>query len=160
PDKKIVVNCNPAQAVYSIQYKGETVLADSRIGLIREDADFSQQLKVIQVSSAATVRDSYTILTAKKKNIAYTATRRVIETQTPSGKKMNIIFQVSNDGVAFQYEFPDKSADTKKIMAEATSFHFNEGTRAWLQPKTEAQSGFEHSNPSYEAHYMMDIATG
>ena len=160
PDKKIVVNCNPAQAVYSIQYKGETVLADSKIGLIREDEDFSQKLKVIQVSSPATVKDSYTILTAKKKNIAYTATRRVIETQTPSGKKMNILFQVSNDGVAFQYEFPARSADIKKIMAEATSFHFNEGTRAWLQPKTEAQSGFEHSNPSYEAHYMMDIATG
>src|SRR4051812_26708488 len=84
PDKKIVVSCNPAQAVYSIQYKGETVLADSKIGLLREDEDFSQKLKVIHVSSPVTVKDGYTILTAKKKNIAYTATRRVIETQTPS----------------------------------------------------------------------------
>jgi hypothetical protein len=67
---------------------------------------------------------------------------------------------VSDDGVAFRYAFPEKSTDVKKITAEATSFHFNEGTRAWLQPKTEAQTGFEHTNPSYEAHYMMDIATG
>jgi len=29
-----------------------------------------------------------------------------------------------------------------------------------LQPKTEAQTGFEHTNPSYESHYMMDIGTG
>jgi alpha-glucosidase len=160
PDKKIVVTCNPADAVYNIKYKGEIVLADSRLGVVREDEDFSQNIKVIKASSPATVKDSYSILTAKKKNISYTATRRVIETQTPSGKKMNIVFQVSNDGVAFRYEFPEKSSDVKKISSEATSFHFNDGTRAWLQPKTESQTGFEHTNPSYEAHYMMDIATG
>jgi hypothetical protein len=73
---------------------------------------------------------------------------------------MTIVFRVSNDGVAFRYEFPDKSTDVKKVNAEATSFHFNDGTRAWMQEKTEAQSGFEHSNPSYEAHYKMDIPTG
>ena len=100
------------------------------------------------------------MLNAKKKNINYAATQRVIETKTASGKKMNIIFRVSNDGVAFQYEFPEKSTDVKKINAEATSFHFYDGTRAWLQPKTEAQTGFEHTNPSYEAHYKMDIPTG
>lgn len=160
PDKKIVVSCNPSEAIYTIKYKGETVLADSKLGLIREDGDFSQGLKIIKVSSPLIVKDRYRILTAKKKNINYTATRAIIEAQNVSGKKMNIIFQVSNDGVAFRYEFPEKSSDIKKISEEATSFHFNDGTRAWLQPKTEAQSGFEHSNPSYEAHYMMDIATG
>jgi hypothetical protein len=86
--------------------------------------------------------------------------QRIIETQTASGKKMNIVFRVSNDGVAFRYEFPETSTDVKHINAEATSFHFFDGTRAWLQPKTEAQSGFEHSNPAYEAHYEMDIPTG
>jgi alpha-glucosidase len=160
PDKKIIVTCNPADAVYNIRYKGEIVLADSKLGVVREDEDFSQNLKIIKVSAASTVKDSYSILTAKKKNISYTATRRVIETQTPSGKKMNLVFQVSNDGVAFRYEFPERSADVKKISSEATSFHFNDGTRAWLQPKTESQTGFEHTNPSYEAHYMMDIASG
>lgn len=160
PDKNIVVSCVPAAAVYKIQYKGQTVLADSKLGLIREDEDFSRNLKVVNASPAVTVKDSYTLLTAKKKNITYTATRRVIETKTASGKRMNIAFQVSNDGIAFRYEFSEVSTDVKKISAEATSFHFNEGTRAWLQPKTEAQTGFEHTNPSYEAHYMTDIATG
>jgi alpha-glucosidase len=160
PDTKIAVSCNPTDAVYNIKYKGEIILADSKLGVVREDEDFSRNLKVIKVSAPSTVKDNYSILTAKKKNISYTATRRVIETQTPSGKKMIIVFQVSNDGVAFRYEFPEKSSDIKKISSEATTFHFNDGTRAWLQPKTESQTGFEHTNPSYEAHYMMDIATG
>jgi hypothetical protein len=32
PDKNIQVKCNPGQAIYSIKYKGETVLLDSRMG--------------------------------------------------------------------------------------------------------------------------------
>ncbi len=160
PDKKIVVTCDVAKASYIVSYKGILVLQNSKLGIVREDEDFSKNLQVIKVSAPVTVKDSYTMLNAKKKNINYTATQRVFETKTASGKKMNIIFRVSNDGVAFQYEFPEKSTEVKKITAEATSFHFNEGTRAWLQPKTEAQTGFEHTNPSYEAHYKIDIATG
>src|SRR5438105_791885 len=93
PDKKIVVTCNTAKALYSISYKGETVLADSKLGVVREDQDFSQNLKVIKTSAPATVKDSYSMLTAKKRNITYTAAQRNIETETASGKKMNIVFQ-------------------------------------------------------------------
>ncbi len=160
PDKKIVVTCSPAKAVYSIRYNGNPVLDESRLGVTREDEDFSQHLQVIKASAPVIVKDNYTLLTGKKKNISYTATQRVIETKTASGKKMNIIFRVSNDGVAFRYQFPEKSTDIKKINAETTSFRFYDGTRAWLQPKAEAQTGWEHSNPSYEAHYKMDIPAG
>jgi hypothetical protein len=160
PDNNIAITCDIENAVYNVLYKGESVLENSKLGLIRDDEDFSKTLKLIKVSKPVVVNDSYSILTAKRKNITYTATERIIETKTTSGKRMNIIFRISNDGVAFRYEFPETSTDLKKITSEATSFHFKEGTRAWLQPKTEAQSGFEHTNPSYEAHYMMDIATG
>jgi alpha-glucosidase len=160
PDKNITVDCNVDKMTYTVSVGGTKALTDSRLGVIRSDEDFSKGLRVVKVSKLETVKDTYTILTAKKKNITYTAHQQVIETQTASGKKLNIIFRVSNDGVAFRYEFPETSADKKQITAEATSFRFNEGTRAWLQPKTEAQSGWEHTNPSYEAYYMMDIPTG
>ncbi|MEO6232571.1 MAG: glycoside hydrolase family 97 catalytic domain-containing protein [Ferruginibacter sp.] len=160
PNKNIIVTCNPQQAVYTISYKGNPVLKDSKLGVIRDDEDFSNNLKVINVSPPKIVTDHYTTLNAKKKNIVYNATERTIETKRSSGKKMNIIFRVSDDGVAFRYTFPEKSVDVKHISSEATTFHFFEGTKAWLQPKTEAQSGFEHSNPSYEAHYEMDQPVG
>lgn len=160
PDGNIQVTCTPGQAIYRVKYKEETMVKDSKLGIIREDEDFSKNLKVIKVSSSKGIQDNYVMLNAKKKNISYTANQLIIATKTASEKKMNIIFQVSNDGVAFRYEFPGRDDDIKKIKAEATSFRFPEGTRAWLQPKTEAQSGFEHTNPSYEAHYMMDIPAG
>src|SRR6478609_11547530 len=148
PDKNITVTCNPKQAVYRVSYKGELLLSDSKLGVIREDDNFSKNLTVVDVSSPVLVKDSYSMLNAKKKTITYTATEREIQTQSASGKKMNIIFRVSNDGVAFRYEFPETSSDKKKIKSEETTFHFQNGTRAWLQPKAEAQSGWEHSNPS------------
>lgn len=160
PDKNIQVECKPNEALYNIKYKGEIVLGESRLGVLREDEDFTKGLTVIKASLPSLIKDNYGMVNAKKKEITYTANRLTIETEKASGKKMNIVFQVSNDGVAFRYEFPDKTAGIKRIKAEATSFRFPEGTRAWMQPKTEAQSGFEHTNPSYEAHYMMDIPVG
>ena len=160
PDKKIVVSCNIAKMLYSISFNKEIVLKDSKLGIVREDENFATALKLIKASAMIAVKDNYTILTAKKKNITYTANKRIIETTAASGKKMNIIFQVSNDGIAFKYEFPERDKAIKKITEETTSFHFLHGTKAWLQEKTEAQSGWEHSNPSYEAHYQMEIATG
>jgi len=160
PDKNIEVTFNSERVVYNILYKKDPLLSNSKLGIIRDDEDFSKNLKVIRVSSPIVVSDTYSMLTAKKKDITYTATERTVETETTNGKKMNIVFRVSNDGVAFRYEFPEISSDKKRIKSEETTFHFQEGTRAWLQPKAEAQSGWEHSNPSYEAHYMMDIETG
>ncbi|MGC4104288.1 glycoside hydrolase family 97 protein [Ferruginibacter sp.] len=163
PDKRIsvtvIVNAQQ-QLQYSVKYAGKTVLQPSALGIIREDADFNTAVKLLSSTSQAAVKERYNMLTAKKSQVDYTAGRRILTVQNAKGEKMNIVFQVSNDGVAFRYEFPGSSADIKKIMEEKTSFHFVEGTRAWLQPKTEAQSGWEHTNPSYEAHYMMDIKTG
>lgn len=160
PDKKIVVSCNITNMLYSISFNKEIILKDSKLGIVREDENFATGLKLIKASTTIAVKDNYTILTAKKKNITYAANKKVIEAIAASGKKMNIIFQVSNDGVAFKYEFPERDDAIKQITEETTSFHFLNGTKAWLQEKTEAQSGWEHSNPSYEAHYQMEIATG
>lgn len=160
PDQKIVLTYNSEKMTYSIAYDGKSVLRESKLGVVREDEDFSKNLKTVKVSALTSISDSYSMLNANKKNITYIANQRIVETVTQSGKKMNIVFKISNDGVAFQYEFPEKSNDIKKIITEATSFRFNDGTRAWLQPKAEAQTGFEHTNPSYEDYYRSNIATG
>lgn len=160
PDQNLVVTVDTKKLVYSVAYRNAPVLSESKLGLVRDDEDFSTNLTVKKVSRPQVVKDNYTMLTAKKANISYTATERIIETKTSSGKKMNIIFRVSDDGVAFRYEFPETSSEVRKIISEETSFRFFEGTKAWLQPKAEAQTGFEHTNPSYEAHYMMEIDAG
>lgn len=145
---------------YSVSYNGLTVLQGSKLGVVMEDEDYTTGIRWKKAGEQELVQDEYKMLTAKKSLIKYSAVKRTIHLQNKRKKKFNLIFQVSDDGVAFRYEFPQQSDDVKKIKEEKTTFRFNGGTRAWLQPKTEAQSGWEHSNPSYEAHYMMDIKAG
>jgi hypothetical protein len=145
---------------YAIQLDGKPVLQDSRLGLVRDDADFSQNLKLASESGTGPVRDQYEILTAKRRVNTYLANRKVFHLQTAAGQKIDIIFQVSNDGVAFRYFFPGTNAGTRRLTEEVSSFHFLPGTRAWLQPMSVAKTGWKRSNPAYEEFYQKDIPAG
>jgi alpha-glucosidase len=145
---------------YAIWFAGRQVLQESRLGLIRTDADFSRGLRLLSGSRTVVVRDHYEILTAKRRLNNYRASRRVFHLQTAGGQKMDIIFQVSDDGVAFRYFFPEKSAETYRLTEEVSSFRFLAGTQAWLQPMSVAKSGWEKVNPCYEEFYEKEIAVG
>jgi hypothetical protein len=138
---------------YSIRRDGEVVLGESRLGLVREDADFSKGLRLVAASDVEPVADDYEILTAKRRKNSYRANRRVFHLETADGKKLDVVFQVSDDGVAWRYVFPETDATVHRLQEELTSFRFLPGTRAWLQPMAVAKSGWEKSNPSYEEYY-------
>ncbi|HEX8921404.1 MAG TPA: glycoside hydrolase family 97 N-terminal domain-containing protein, partial [Pyrinomonadaceae bacterium] len=145
---------------YAVKLGGKLLLQDSRLGLVREDADFSKGLRLAAESRTETVRDRYEILTAKRRLNTYFANRKVFHLQSAASKKMDIIFQVSNDGVAFRYFFPEANARVHRLSEEVSSFHMLSGTRAWLQPMSVARSGWEKTNPSYEEFYEKEIAVG
>lgn len=163
PDKRIAVSVFPGQEgriFYTISVGEDDVLQPSRLGIKRNDEDFSSDMKWIGESVTTEIKDDYSILTAKKSKVSYRANAQTVFLESANGKRINIIFQVSNDGVAFRYFFPGTSINKYKINEELTSFYFMEGTKTWLQPKAEAQSGWEHSNPSYEESYLMDQPAG
>ena len=163
PDGRLVVNfrLNEAGAPrYAIRLDGRLVLQESRLGLIRNDTDFSRGLRFLSASGVVAVRDRYEILTAKRRLNDYSANRRVFRLRTATGQKMDIIFQVSDDGVAFRYFFPESSAETYRLTEEVSSFKFLPSTRAWLQPMSVAKSGWEKVNPCYEEFYEKEIAVG
>ena len=87
---------------YAISFAGRQVLQESRLGLIRTDADFTRGLRFLSASRVVVVRDHYEILTAKRRTNNYRASRKVFHLQTAGGQKMDIIFQVPDDGVAFR----------------------------------------------------------
>lgn len=163
PDGKLVAEVtfgDSATATYSIRLNDQPVLRQSRLGLVRDDEDFSKMISIVKVDPPVPVEDHYQILTAKRRDITYKANRSVFHFQSAGGKKMDIIFQVSNDGVAFRYLFPETSADLRKLTHEVSSFHFLPNTTAWLQPMSVAKTGFEGSNPSYEEYYQKGIPAG
>jgi alpha-glucosidase len=147
---------------YAIHLDGQPALAESRLGVVRDDADFTQGLRLVSVSPITEARDRYEILTAKRRHNEYHGHRQSFTLATESGHHMEIRFQVSNDGVAFRYFFPGLAGDhrIRQIHEEATSFRFLPETRAWLQPMAVARTGWANTNPSYEEYYEQDIPVG
>jgi len=145
---------------YSVTRHDRLVLRESKLGLVRDDADFSQGLKLLDSPPATPVREEYDILTAKRRHNLYQANRKVQHLQSASGAKLDIVFQVSNDGLGFRYVFPEKDATVRKLKEEKTTFHFPAESRAWIQPIAVARHGWCEVNPSYEEYYEIDSPVG
>lgn len=144
-------------AHYQVLYQNKMVLDSSHLGLIREDGDFYSSMSILSVSEPTYYKDSYIMLQGKRKNISYSANQYTVHLQNNSGNLMDIIFQLSDNGIVFRYYFPETSTEIKKIVEEKTTYNFVQDTKAWLQPMSKAKTGWESTNPSYEEHYQMNI---
>lgn len=142
---------------YKVLYEGKIVLDSSKLGIIREDGNFYNNLKILNVSGPKNISDNYSMLQGKRKDISYTANQYTVHLENNTGSLMDIIFNLSDDGIAFRYHFPESSNETKKIVEEKTTYNFEKDTKAWLQPMSKAKTGWESTNPSYEEHYLMDV---
>jgi len=163
PDTRISVavwltlNGEPA---YSVVHSGSTILKQSKLGIVRSDGNFFSDLSLDSVSDVQSVSDNYTLLHGKRLRCTYFGNKRVFYLRNAAGQKIEIAFQVSNDGVAFRYHFSGKTDSTVKVFKEETSFHFDLSTKAFLQPCDDARTGWSYSAPSYENYYQMDIPAG
>lgn len=163
PDSLISVEfklSEDGKAVYSVSRSGTLVLEESRLGVVREDEDLSGNLVLISVSGPERITDSYTMLYGKRHNCTYNGNKMVFHLSGAKGNPMDIIFQVSNDGVAYRYYFPGQTDNLKRIVREASSFNFKSTARAFLQPCMDSKTGWNLTQPSYEEQYQRDIPVG
>ena len=142
---------------YKVFYKNKLVINTSELGIVREDANFYTNMKIVNVSEVKTVASNYSMLQGKRKNIHYAANEYIVSLQNSTGEAMEIIFQLSHDGIALRYHFPKTSNDIKKITEEKTTYNFDAAAKAWLQPMSKAKTGWKETNPSYEEHYAMGV---
>jgi alpha-glucosidase len=163
PDKKIQVFFSMDEQdrpLYALRLAGREILKPSAMGLVRSDASFAEKLTLVNVSKPQVVKDSYDMLLGKKKHCVYEAVRRVFTFKNAGGETMDIIFQVSNDGLAFRYAFGQDSQKTCSVEQEKTSFAFAADTVSWLHPIQPGKSGWQQTQPSYEEHYEMEKPVG
>jgi hypothetical protein len=159
-DKTIKIEFNLNQnktPIYKVFYKDKLVITTSELGILREEANLYSNLKIIKVSEAKSIKSNYSMLQGKRKNISYVANQYTVQLQNQEGKSLDIIFQLSSDGIALRYHFPETSKDIKKIIEEKTTYNFDTAAKAWLQPMSKAKTGWSETNPSYEEHYAMGI---
>ncbi len=145
---------------YSVIENEQIILENSKLGILREDADFTRKLIIKSKGRSEVVSDEYILLSGKRRHCSYHANRRSVIFANEQNQEMEVIFQVADDGFAFCYRFGEETGEIKKILQENTSFHFPEGSKAWLHPHTDAQTGWCNVEPCYEMHYYQGIDAG
>jgi alpha-glucosidase len=146
------------QLVYSVQRAGQPVLLASRLGLVLEQGDFANGLKLVSTSPVKAHREQYTLVAGKTSRVDTLANEQRFTVANAAGQQLVLTLRASNDGLALRYTVG--GAGRKTFKEELTSFAFPADARAWLQPMSVAKTGWKHTNPSYEEHYQTDIPVG
>ena len=164
PDGKVEVKVSDAggRMYYSVALDGQEMLQPSALGLKTSIGDFTSNLSIFN-SSQSSVTSSYQMRGTKAASADYSANRLSIDVKNKDGQKMNIVFQVSNNDVAFRYEMPRQKWQKKdmkrvRIMSEASSFNLPAGTTTFISPQIGPERGWEQTKPSYEEVYCADGA--
>lgn len=173
PDGQLAVNVNLNQKgtpIYNVSLAGATFVEDSPLGLRTNIGDFTQGLKLQGASDVESLKGDYELRNIKKSKVEYRANRQAFTyTQPRKDKKgrqvdtpvMDLIFEVSNNNVAFRYRvYPQGETRVAVVEGEATAFDTPEGTTTFLCPQSGPMGGFARTSPSYETNYTLDEATG
>jgi alpha-glucosidase len=128
--------------LYSVWFKGQRVVEPSRLGLALSDGRnaFLRGLR-FEDSSAREVMDEYTALSGKRKHCSYRANESTLTFSNDSARLIDIIFQVSNHGVAFRYQLHNESRAT--VETEISEFHLPGASMAWIQRFKDGWNDYE-----------------
>lgn len=158
PDEQltVAVRLQQGQALYSVTYKDKILLEDSPLGFVANTGDFSRELSWISQTESK-VKRSFVQDRIKQSHIRYQANRLSISLENREQMPFDIVFEVSDNNVAFRYEIPKKGeTGSMVIREEATGFDFPSQTTTFLTPQSDAMIGWKRSKPSYEEWYKAD----
>ena len=163
PDGKLVVtvNDNGGKPAYQVTLDGKVFLLPSALGLNTNIGDFTQGMTITDASAVEAINESYRLDRIKKSHVDYRANRQVI-TFSKEGKKVyDVIFQVSDNDIAFRYQlYPQGETRCLVVKQEATSYQMPQGTTSFLCPQMKPMTGFARTAPSYESNYDLDVPVG
>lgn len=155
PNKKIKVVISTEKALdkssfgqvyFKVFYRNQLeyieVMPNSPMGIVRNDQEFTDNLKFVAASKARKIEDKYEMLSGKQKLCSNLGTEKILKYVNSNGKPLNIVFRVYNNGVAFLYEFPDAVDSPVNIIDETTTYVFPSTTNRWLQAYTESYEDF------------------
>lgn len=145
---------------YSATLNGQPVIMPSALGLKTSVGDFTKGLSIMDTKTGV-VDKHYTMRGTKVSSADYKANTLTMKLQNQDGRTLSILFQISDNDIAFRYEIPRrKIGQTEfkraRILSELSSFNFPEGTTTFISPQIGPESGWEQTKPSYEEGYSAD----
>ena len=150
PSKKITVDFSltaSGQPSYKVNYKNKAVVQESAMGIkLKEkpalDANFS-----IQGSKNTTFNESWKPVLGEQASIVNHYNELIVSLiQKDTKVKMNIIFRVFDEGIAFRYEFPKQTELNYFIISdEVTQFNLTENYKTFWIPGDFDSNEYEYN---------------
>lgn len=149
----VVENGTP---LYSVTYNGKAMLEKSPLGLLTNEGDFSANMRLLDSSNGEVSKD-YVQEKIKQSKVSYKANTLMCNFANEADRPISVLFQVSNNDIAFRYELP-KWGDTRACVVEkeTTGFRFPSYTKSYLSHMMRPMEGFARTSPSYESGYETD----
>ena len=145
---------------YTATLDGKQMLAPSALGMKTSLGDLTKELSIVN-SHLSTVANSYSMRGTKASKMDYKANALTIDLQNKDGVKFSILFQVSDNDIAYRYQMPRQTIRRReykrvRILSEVSGFNFPEGTTTFISPQIGPETGWEQTKPSYEEGYSND----
>jgi hypothetical protein len=138
PSGKIDVNFKLAgngQPTYSVNYKNEAVILESTLGIrLKEKPALDTNFEII-TSKTITFNESWKPILGEQSTIVNHYNELIVSLINKESKvKMNIIFRVFDEGVAFRYDFPKQVELSYFIISdEVTQFKLTDNHKVfWI----------------------------
>ena len=162
PNGSLVVTVSDAEGKlsYTATLDGKQMLAPSALGLQTSLGDLTKELSIVN-SQLSTVANSYQMRGTKASKVDYQANALTINLQNKDGVKFSILFQVSDNDIAYRYQMPRQTIRRReykrvRILSEVSGFNFPDGTTTFISPQIGPETGWEQTKPSYEEGYSND----
>jgi len=120
------------KVTYLKEGKISEVIPMISLGLSRSDQDFIKDLKFLKADKPLKINEQYTAIHGKRAKCSNSATEVTVTFENPNKAKLNLIVRAYNDGIAFRYEFPEKTG-TFTVNDETTSYSIAPDTKRWME---------------------------
>lgn len=163
PDGRLVVTVsdNNGRPEYKVDYDGIPFILPSALGLDTDMGDFRSGMTILKASPVENIDETYSIPNIKKSTVHHRANSRKITFARDGKKIFDVIFEVSDNDVAYRYNLrPQGESLSAIVLDEASSFVMPEATTTFLCPQSLPGGGWKHTYPSYETEYTLDDKMG
>ena len=159
PSKQITLTFDFAEKgkpTYSLTYKNKAIILQSYLGItLKNGADLASHFKLEESKTAAFNETWQPVLGEQSNIINHYNELTIALIQMGTNRRMNIVFRVFDEGIAFRYDFPlQKDLNYFTIAEEVTEFNLTDNHKVFWLP-----GDFDSNEYIYQESLFSEIDT-
>ncbi|GHE50692.1 glycoside hydrolase family 97 protein [Streptomyces capitiformicae] len=128
PRARVSLDDTTGKLSLAVSRGGRTVIEPSPVGIVTEQADFSQDLRFLHRKDRM-VDERYRTKSGKRLERRALMNETRLSFATPEGARLDLVVRASADGVAYRYVLPAAYGD---VLGETSAFRLPSDANAWL----------------------------